>query len=326
VASISGINSHSQIWNNPAGVTAGWNSKLSIVSYLSHSGYNNITSTGDVGIIWGHITGVNGNLCICPHTSGTSGLKITSNGSVGIGTSTIRSTAWAQTLLQVSGAGLNNQFLHTVSDGATNEKHWGIGPNGTGYYIYLMSDDGTSTTNSIRCIRSAMSMIAIYLNANTVYLSGYTTNGALSVINAPAGQLSTSSDRRMKENIIYYDQPNNIEKIKKLKPATFNFIGTKDKMLGFIAQDLEEVIPEAVDGKKYEYEWKKDSMTNEPILDENGNLILDYDKPRYRGVSDRAIIAIMVKAMQEQQQQIEFQQSTIQSLEQRLALLEQRFA
>ena len=86
VANTSGINRTSQVWNNPAGVTAGWNSKIAIVSYLGTSGYNNITSVGDVGIIWGQITGVNGNLCICPHASGMSGLKITSNGNVGIGT------------------------------------------------------------------------------------------------------------------------------------------------------------------------------------------------------------------------------------------------
>ena len=93
----------------------------------------------------------------------------------------------------------------------------------------------------------------------------------------------------------------------KLKPAYFTWKDDKSKNphinLGFIAQEVENIIPEAVDGKKYEYEWKKDE-DGEPVLDASGNLQFT-DTPRYRGFSDRPLIAVLVKAVQEQQQQIE---------------------
>jgi hypothetical protein len=136
-----------------------------------------------------------------------------------------------------------------------------------------------------------------------VYITGYTTAGNVSTIGT-SGQLSVSSDRRLKENIETYDEPS-IDKIMKLKPSYYNWIkGTdKRKELGFIAQDVEDIIPEAVDGKKYEFEWEKDKEGN-PILDENGNLQFT-DTPRYRGLLDRPIIAVLVKAVQELKMEIE---------------------
>ena len=143
------------------------------------------------------------------------------------------------------------------------------------------------------------------------YLSGYTTTGTVSV--TTGGRLITSSDKRLKENITNYDEPS-IEKIKKLKPSYYNWIEDNDKKreLGFIAQDVETVIPEAVDGKKYEYEWEKDDF-GKPILDASGNLIFT-DKERHRGFSDRPIIAVMVKAIQEQQEQIEEMKAKLETI------------
>ena len=140
------------------------------------------------------------------------------------------------------------------------------------------------------------------LNGET-YLTGYTTAGNVSTIGT-GGQLSVSSDRRLKENIETYDEPS-IDKIMKLKPSYYNWIeGTnKRKELGFIAQDVETIIPEAVDGKKYEYEWEKDKE-GKPILDASGNLQFT-DTPRYRGLLDRPIIAVLVKAIQELKMEIE---------------------
>jgi hypothetical protein len=149
------------------------------------------------------------------------------------------------------------------------------------------------------------------LNLET-YITGYTTAGNVSTIGT-GGQLSVSSDRRLKENIETYDEPS-IDKIMKLKPSYYNWIkGTdKRKELGFIAQDVETIIPEAVDGKKYEYEWEKDEK-GEAILDASGNLQFT-DTPRYRGLLDRPVIAVLVKAVQEQQEQIEALKTEIEKL------------
>jgi len=138
---------------------------------------------------------------------------------------------------------------------------------------------------------------ALFLDSNqTVKISGYTTNGTVTTTSS-TGLIAISSDIRLKTNIQYV-QEIATSKIEALKPARFEWkADLSNVQLGFIAQDVESVIPEAVDGKKYEYEWSKDSNGN-PILDSNGQLVMT-DIPRYRGFSDRPIIATLVKAFQE---------------------------
>ncbi len=52
------------------------------------------------------------------------------------------------------------------------------------------------------------------------------------------------SDRRLKENISYFE--NGLDTIMRLKPAAYDYISGTKSNLGFIAQDVQEVIPEAV--------------------------------------------------------------------------------
>jgi hypothetical protein len=189
------------------------------------------------------------------------------------------------------------EFAVQVAD--TTSEPTSVPTSRAGISAFLINNEGRAflgnedLSKSVR-IRSA--------NIET-YISGYTTAGNVSTIGT-AGQLSVSSDRRLKENIETYDEPS-IDKIMKLKPSYYNWIeGTnKRKELGFIAQDVETIIPEAVDGKKYEYEWKKDEE-GEPILDASGNIQFT-DEPRYRGLLDRPIIAVLVKAVQELKMEIE---------------------
>jgi hypothetical protein len=58
-----------------------------------------------------------------------------------------------------------------------------------------------------------------------------------------------SSDQRLKENISYLENNSGIsslDKILQLKPARFDYIVGEKNQLGFIAQDVQQVIPEAV--------------------------------------------------------------------------------
>jgi hypothetical protein len=133
-------------------------------------------------------------------------------------------------------------------------------------------------------------------SGGTVYFTGYTTNATLYTVNG-TGQITNTSDRRAKTNITYMTEPAT-DKLLALKPARFSFKSClTETHLGFIAQDLETIIPEAVDGKKYEYEWEINE-DGTPKLDSNSNLIFT-DRPRYRGFSDRPVIATLVKGFQE---------------------------
>jgi hypothetical protein len=154
-------------------------------------------------------------------------------------------------------------------------------------------------------------------NTGIIYFPAYTTNGTLSIINS-AGQIGQSSDRRIKENIVYQsDTQQGLSSILNLKPATFNMIGSPESHLGFIAQDLEQDIPLAVDGKKYEWQWEEED--GKPKFDANGDIVykLDADGNRIvrpRGVSDRAIIATQTLAIQELSKKLDAKSAALDSL------------
>lgn len=60
------------------------------------------------------------------------------------------------------------------------------------------------------------------------------------------GAYTNLSDRNSKENIVYVDKQVLADAVNFIKPASFNYIGGTEKHLGFIAQDVQEVLPDAV--------------------------------------------------------------------------------
>ena len=115
-------------------------------------------------------------------------------------------------------------------------------------------------------------------------LTGGTFSSNLNVTSG--GQLTTNtSDVKYKYNIKAIDY--GLETIKLLKPVNFQWINGEDKDIGFIAQDVAEVIPEAVSTS-----WNSDLL-----------------------IRSETIIAILTKAMQEQQAQIDQLKQRIINLE-----------
>jgi hypothetical protein len=163
---------------------------------------------------------------------------------------------------------------------------------------------------------------------NQFWLNGYTTAGTLSV--SSAGQVTSSSDARIKSNISTLSD-NFTSNIMNLRPVYYTLNSDPEQVkIGFIAQDVENVIPEAVDGKKYEYTWKLKKVNENggatvPDLDENGNLQFT-DEIRPRGLDDRAIIACLVKAFQEQVVKSESLETQLQTAQNDIDLLESRLA
>ena len=100
-----------------------------------------------------------------------------------------------------------------------------------------------------------------------VWSSGTTVNRT--------GVYGTLSDETLKENIV--DTTPKLDNLLKLKVRNFNFIGEDLKQLGFVAQEMEEVFPNMV----------------------------DTDKEGIKSVKTTVLIPMLVKAMQEQQAQIE---------------------
>jgi hypothetical protein len=137
-------------------------------------------------------------------------------------------------------------------------------------------------------------------NSNNL-VGSITRSGAITLYN-------TSSDYRLKENITPLQ--NALSKINKLKPCTFNFIShPENNVIGFIAHEVQEVIPEAVHGKKDDVEIKKVELSPAEI-DEEGNVIIEAvieekEVPIYQGIDNSKLVPLLVAAIQELKTEID---------------------
>ena len=99
------------------------------------------------------------------------------------------------------------------------------------------------------------------------------------------------SDIKLKENIV--DATPKLEKLNKVRVVNYNFIGSEEKQLGVIAQELEQIMPNIVD--------------ENVDTDADGNELGTTTKT----VKYSVFVPMLIKAMQEQQTQIEALQSEI---------------
>jgi len=126
------------------------------------------------------------------------------------------------------------------------------------------------------------------------YDGGNTDCGSIDVDpTANTTAYTTSSDYRLKENV----QPmtNALAKIDALKPCTWTWKEGQVSGEGFIAHELQEVVPCAVTGEK-------------DAIDDNGN-------PIYQGVDTSFLVATLTAAIQEQQVMINELKAKVAALE-----------
>lgn len=123
------------------------------------------------------------------------------------------------------------------------------------------------------------------------------------------GSAGSLSDKRHKKDIkrinYYFSQKNKnaLDIINNLNPVSFKWIKPLDKgmeglQLGFIAQELKEIIPEAV--------------------------LIQNNKEKTHSIQLDSLFPILVKGVQEQNQIIENQKNKINNLEQKIKKLEQQ--
>lgn len=118
------------------------------------------------------------------------------------------------------------------------------------------------------------------------------------------GNIVNTSDARLKEQVVTINSA--IDTIMKFRPVSFYWIkeynsSLTNQQFGFIAQEVEKIMPELVIPGSYDEEKQ-----------EEGNRSLNYI----------GIIPFLTKAIQEQQEIIGTQQKRIDSLEERLKVLE----
>ena len=223
--------------------------------------YIKFGDTGDDDI--GNILYYHGNNNMVFTTNASEAMRIDTNGSVGIGTTTPQAR------------------LHLADPGATNVAI--ALQNSTRYY-------------KIEIVSGNLQFFDISAYAERMRIS---SNGS---IGAPNGtNIYNASDERLKQNISTLS--NGIDVINALNPVQFNWVDNFEEsengknLYGFIAQEVQDVFPDAVEsfGNAVEID---DTVIENPLT-----------------VRDKFFIPVLVKAIQEQQTLIESLEARITALE-----------
>ena len=153
------------------------------------------------------------------------------------------------------------------------DAHWFIFTNGTSETQIRANNNAELYvyTSYVYAPGSFRSFI-FYDSSNTAYYTNHDGTSVFNQINVTT--LNTTSDKRFKSDLVKID--NAVDRVKAINGYTYMLDGNDDRKGGLIAQEVEEVLPEAVKGDDY----KK---------------LLDYN----------ATIALLVEAVKEQQEQID---------------------
>jgi hypothetical protein len=129
-----------------------------------------------------------------------------------------------------------------------------------------------------------------FVNYNNAVIGSINQNATTTVAYA------TSSDYRLKENIA--PMVGALDKVSQLKPVTYTWKQDGSDGQGFIAHELQEIVPDCVTGEK-------------DAVDADGN-------PKYQGVDTSFLVATLTAAIQEQQTIINDLKARVETLEAKL--------
>jgi hypothetical protein len=251
-------------------------------------------------------------------SAGTTAITVDTSQNVGIGTSSpaqrlevASSTGGTIGLRYVGNTGYatigtnsNNEILFSIGNPPSSGEKARIDSSGnvlvgttsaTGSSRFVVAADTTSTNvmtvSNTRSTASTDYSILFYRNGSIVG-SVQTTLSATSFV--------TSSDYRLKEDI----QPMTgaLAKVAQLNPVTYKWKLDGTEAQGFIAHELQAVVPDCVTGSKDE-------------LDAEGN-------PKYQGIDTSFLVATLTAAIQELKAINDTQAETINALTARLVALE----
>ena len=173
-----------------------------------------------------------------------------------------------------------------------------------GIMVYFNNAAPNNTTSSfIACEDSSNLKFIVYSNGNV-----QNTNNSYGAI----------SDAKLKENI--EDASPKLDDLMKVKVRNYNLIGDDKKQIGVIAQELEEVFPAMIDESE-DYEEVEVPQVDEEgneILNEEGEVVITKERVS-KGTTTKSVkysvfVPMLIKAMQEQQEQIKELKIEIDSL------------
>jgi hypothetical protein len=139
-------------------------------------------------------------------------------------------------------------------------------------FALVAKTDFTSSNGNLVALLSASGIVGTI-----------TTNNSSTAYN-------TTSDYRLKEDVA--PMTGALEKIAALKPCTYTWKADGSQGQGFIAHELQAVVPDCVTGEK-------DAVETVDDLDADGKKIGTKVVPRYQGVDTSFLVATLVAAIQE---------------------------
>jgi hypothetical protein len=181
--------------------------------------------------------------------------------------------------LEASSGNGNIQFYTTATNNVNATERARIDSSGN----LLVGTASTGFINDNGFTKEGASVIQRHVSgtgsgtAYTWFTLNATAIGSITQNGTTAVAYNTSSDYRLKENI----QPmvGALDKIAILNPVTYTWKADGSDGQGFIAHELQAVVPDCVTGEK-------------DAVDETGN-------PQYQGVDTSFLVATLVKAIQE---------------------------
>ena len=169
---------------------------------------------------------------------------------------------------------------------------------------------GADVLNVNNTVAGTGSVTSVYFKRNATTVGSITVTGS-------ATAYVTSSDYRLKENIA--PMTGALAKVAALKPVTYKWKIDGSDGQGFIAHELNEVVPDCVSGEKDAVQEQQYEVTP-AVKDEDGNTITEAvmgtrTVPKYQGIDTSFLVATLTAALQEAH-------GLIKNLEQRVAALE----
>ena len=271
------------------------------------------------------------------NTGGTSRVNIDSSGHLNMPTDSgqIRLGASQDLLIfhdsnnsVIRETGTGSLFLESDTNiflGKTNggEKFIKCEPDGT-VELYFNDNLKLSTrTDGItlagQMVQTSTSARAIALNrlgsAGEMILFDFqgTKCGAINV-NSNSTEYATSSDYRLKENLVSISD--GITRLKTLKTYRFNWIGdTSSTRDGFLAHEVSSIVPEAISGTKDQIETtyyeKGDNIPEGKSIGD----VKSTTSPVYQGIDQSKLVPLLTAALQEAVGKIETLETKVAALE-----------
>jgi len=153
--------------------------------------------------------------------------------------------------------------------------------------VRISASHGPNANLGLVCADDINGTYVSFRNSAATQIGSITRSGASTV------SYNTSSDYRLKENIV--PMTGALAKVAQLKPVTYNWKVDGSPGEGFIAHELQEVVPDCVTGEK-------------DAVDADGN-------PVYQGIDTSFLVATLTAAIQEQQAMIEELKAKVAALE-----------